>query len=164
MSSSREGVCGNNAVQFQSYDDGSYCTALGEKWLHWYCLLPTARFVQLTRFLHAQKQSQAEIHHKLCIVYGSDIMNDSMVRRWRGQFTEGRTNVHDQDRSGRSFLVTPELMESVQQAVSQNQYYTSLLSMVPDVSDRLIWGYDTGIQTLVHWYDKCLNGRDHVEK
>ena len=27
---SREGVCGNNAVQFQSYVGSSYCTALGE--------------------------------------------------------------------------------------------------------------------------------------
>ena len=31
MGSSREGICGNNAVQFQSCDGSSYCTALGEK-------------------------------------------------------------------------------------------------------------------------------------
>ena len=30
MRSSREGVCGNDAVQFQSCDGSSYCTALGE--------------------------------------------------------------------------------------------------------------------------------------
>ena len=30
MRSCRGGVCGNNAVQFQSYDDSSYCTALRE--------------------------------------------------------------------------------------------------------------------------------------
>ena len=28
--SSRDGVCGNNAVQFQSCDGSGYCTALGE--------------------------------------------------------------------------------------------------------------------------------------
>ena len=30
MCSSREGVCGNNVVQFQFCDGSSYCTALGE--------------------------------------------------------------------------------------------------------------------------------------
>ena len=30
MHSSREGVCGNNSVQFQPCDGSSYCTALGE--------------------------------------------------------------------------------------------------------------------------------------
>ena len=30
MHSSREGVCGNNIVQFQSCDGSSYCTALGK--------------------------------------------------------------------------------------------------------------------------------------
>ena len=38
MRRSREGVCENNAVQFQSCDSSSYCTALG------YCHLPAARF------------------------------------------------------------------------------------------------------------------------
>ena len=30
MRSSREGVCGNNTVQFQPCDRGNYCTVLGE--------------------------------------------------------------------------------------------------------------------------------------
>ena len=30
LRSSREGVCGNNVVQFQSCNGSSYCTALGE--------------------------------------------------------------------------------------------------------------------------------------
>ena len=30
MCSNREGVGGNNAVQFQSFNGSSYCTALGE--------------------------------------------------------------------------------------------------------------------------------------
>jgi hypothetical protein len=33
-------------------------------------------------------------------------MSDEMVRRWCTMFSEGRTNVHDDDRGGRPSLVT----------------------------------------------------------
>ena len=88
MLSSREGVCGNNAVQFQSCDGSSYCTALGEN------------------------DCTDIVFHQL--------RDSSMVRRWCGQFTEGRTN-HDEDRSGRPSLLTTELMESVRKADLQNR-------------------------------------------
>ena len=49
------------------------------------------------------------------------------------QFTEGQTYVHDKDRSGRPSLVMPELMESVLQAVLQNQLFkiSELWSILP---------------------------------
>jgi hypothetical protein len=31
-------------------------------------------------FLHAEGQSVAEIHHRLCHVYGDNVMSDSYVR------------------------------------------------------------------------------------
>ena len=68
---------------------------------------------EFIRFLHAQKQSPKEIHRQLCYVYGPDFTSDIMVRRRCGQFTKGRTTVHDVDRGGRSSLMTPELLESV---------------------------------------------------
>ena len=64
-------------------------------------------------FLYAHKQFLADVHRQLCHMYGPDIMSDSMIRRLCGHFTEGRTNVHDEDCSGRPSLVMPELMESV---------------------------------------------------
>ena len=89
MRNSREGVCGNNAVQFQSYDGSSYCIALGENC----CSDIVSRQLEIRaviRFLHAQKQSPAEIYRQLCHVNGTDIMSNSWVRQWYGQFTEGR--------------------------------------------------------------------------
>ena len=60
-----------------------------------------------------------------CIVIVFCQLRDSnMVRRWCGKFTESRTTVHDEYRSGRSSLVTLELMESVWQAVFQNRCFT----------------------------------------
>ena len=73
-----------------------------------------------------------------CIVIVSCQLRDSsMVRRWCGQFTEGRTTAHDEDRSGRSSLVmTSELMESVRQAVFSKPVlhnFGTLWSVPPDV-------------------------------
>ena len=55
--------------------------------------------------------------HWYCFPPNADI---SVARRWCRQFTEGRTKVHNEERSGRPSLVTPGLMESVQQEILQN--------------------------------------------
>ena len=87
--------------------------------------------VVVIRFLHTQKQSPAEIHYQLCHVWTQNYGN-SMVRRWCRQITEGRTNVHKEDRSGQTSLVMPELMVSVWQVVfcriCDSQFQNSLFS------------------------------------
>ena len=50
----------------------------------------------------------SEIHHQICQVYGDDAMNDGMVRKWVRMFDEGRQNLHDEGRSGRSSLVNDD--------------------------------------------------------
>ena len=56
-------------------------------------------------------------------IVSRQLRDSSVVRRWCGQFTEGRTNVHDENHSGRTLLLTPELKESVRQAVIQNRRF-----------------------------------------
>jgi transposase len=51
--------------------------------------------------LHAQYLSAAEIRHELCTVYGQNVMSEGTVRQWCRMFKDGRTNVHDEERSGR---------------------------------------------------------------
>jgi hypothetical protein len=48
------------------------------------------------RFLQAEGQSTAEIHRRLCCVYGDSVMGDSCVREWCRKFRDGCTDVHDQ--------------------------------------------------------------------
>jgi cytochrome c-type biogenesis protein CcmH/NrfF len=36
------------------------------------------------RFLHAEGQSVAEIHHRLCRVYGDNVMSERMVQKIQG--------------------------------------------------------------------------------
>ena len=61
------------------------------------------------RFLEAKNIQPADIHRQVCEVYGEEAMSGSMVRRWCWQFESGPDNVHDDKRSGRPSVVTPDL-------------------------------------------------------
>jgi hypothetical protein len=65
----------------------------------------SCEFCVVIRFLHA-----AEIYHELCAaVYGQNIMREGNVRQWCRMFKDGRTNVHDEERSGRPAASCSEL-------------------------------------------------------
>jgi hypothetical protein len=51
-------------------------------------------------------------------------MSDGMVRRWCRMFSEGRTNVHDDDRSDRQSLVTTDLLDQVNEKIGENRRFT----------------------------------------
>jgi hypothetical protein len=40
------------------------------------------------RFLHAEEQIGAEIHRRLCRVYGDNVKSDSCLREWCTKFRE----------------------------------------------------------------------------
>ena len=67
----------------------------------------------MIRFLLARNNNAAEIHGHLCEVYGLNVMSDSKVRQLCRLFKEGRTNVHDEERSGRPSVITDDLVEKV---------------------------------------------------
>jgi hypothetical protein len=49
------------------------------------------------KFLNAKNVHLAEIYRQVCEVYGENAVSDGKVRRWCRMFSEGRTNVHDDD-------------------------------------------------------------------
>ena len=53
------------------------------------------------RFLHAKGKGPTEIHRELVSVYGDGVMTRKQVSVWCTAFSEGRTNVEDEPRSGR---------------------------------------------------------------
>jgi hypothetical protein len=53
------------------------------------------------RFLWAKHVSPVEIHRQLIEVYGDGVMSVQHVREWCREFKNGRTNIHDDDRTGR---------------------------------------------------------------
>jgi hypothetical protein len=51
-------------------------------------------------------------------------MSDGMVRRWYRMFSEGKTNVHDDDRSGCPSLVTVDLLDQVNEKIKKTKRFT----------------------------------------
>jgi transposase len=66
-------------------------------------------------FLHTKNMSAAEICRELRAVYGQNVMSEGTVRQWCGMFKDGRTNVHDEERSGQPSVVSDDLVQSVDQ-------------------------------------------------
>jgi hypothetical protein len=50
------------------------------------------------RFLNAKGERPAEIQKQIVAVYGN-VMNRQNMMKWCREFTEGRTDVHDRQRS-----------------------------------------------------------------
>ncbi|GBN14943.1 hypothetical protein AVEN_267160-1 [Araneus ventricosus] len=78
------------------------------------------------RFLNAKNVKPAEIHRQLVEIYGENVMTDGMVRKWvrLRQFNDGRTNVHDEARSG------PIRLGAVQSSAVQPRPRTFRLPLV----------------------------------
>ena len=72
------------------------------------------------RFLNAKVQRPAEIHKQIVAVY-YNVMNRQNVTKWCSEFSEGRTDVHDE---------------------VQEEVMTSFKGLAADL-------YDSGIQKLV---------------
>ena len=63
----------------------------------------------------SQRKSEcpAEIHKQIVAVYGN-VMNRQNVTKWCREFCEGRrTDVHDEQRSGRTSLISYELLQEI---------------------------------------------------
>jgi transposase len=75
------------------------------------------------RFLHPKNMTAAEIHNELCAVYGQNVMSEGTVRQWCRMFKDGRTNVHDEERSGRPSVVSDDLVEIVDQKICERRRF-----------------------------------------
>ena len=64
----------------------------------------------IIRFLNAKGERPAEIHKQIVAVYGN-VMNRQNVTKWRREFSEGRTDVHDKQRSSRPPLIFDDLLQ-----------------------------------------------------
>jgi hypothetical protein len=89
------------------------------------------------------------------------------VRKWCREFKDGRTDVHDEQRSGRP-SVSDETIAKVEETMPKDQRVTvrelkeEVLSYLRGVAGEF---YDSGIKKMIRRMQKCidLNG-DYVEK
>ncbi|GFV93808.1 HTH_48 domain-containing protein [Trichonephila clavipes] len=93
------------------------------------------------RFVCAQGYKSVDIHHQISEVYGENIMSDGMVRKWVRAFKDGRTNIHDEERSGRSSVISDELIQKVDCKVKENRRFTisSSAEKFPAVSRGVLY-------------------------
>jgi len=65
------------------------------------------------RFLNAKRERPAEIHKQIVAVYGN-VMNPQIVTKWCREFSEGRTDVHDEQRSDRPSFISDDLLQEIE--------------------------------------------------
>ena len=88
------------------------------------------------RFLQAENVRPTEIHRRLVAVYGEHVMNVASVRKWCTMFRNGRTDVHDAERSGRPSVITDALKQKVNRIIWKNRHFTisEVYEQCPEVS------------------------------
>ncbi|XP_064479391.1 histone-lysine N-methyltransferase SETMAR-like [Ornithodoros turicata] len=91
------------------------------------------------RFLNAKGVQPIEIHRQLVEVYGGSCMGVKNVRKWCREFAAGRTEIHDEQRSGRP-SISDETVTKVEQAMREDRRVTldDLNILVPEVSRSTI--------------------------
>ncbi|XP_068207786.1 histone-lysine N-methyltransferase SETMAR-like [Palaemon carinicauda] len=75
------------------------------------------------RFLNAQKLRPIEIHRQLEEVYGKACISVQHVGKWCREFSEGRTDVHDEQRSGRP-SVSDEVVAKIERILLDHAPYS----------------------------------------
>ena len=110
----------------------------------------------------------AEIHKQIVAVYGN-VMNRQNATKWCREFSEGRTDVHDEQRSGRPSLISDDLLQEIEGEIRANRRVTIRLLhyIIPQVSKTTIHEAVTeklGYRKLcARWVLKMLTG-DHKTK
>ncbi|CAK1601570.1 unnamed protein product [Parnassius mnemosyne] len=87
------------------------------------------------QFLRARKLPPVEIHRQLTEVYGEECMSVQHVRKWCRAFAKDRTEVQDEERSGRP-PVSDAIVEKINSELLKNQRVTvrELVERIPETS------------------------------
>ena len=92
------------------------------------------------RFLQADNRP-SEVHRRLVAVYDEHVMNAASVRKWCTMFRNGRTDVHDAERSGRSSVIIDALKQKVNRIIRENRHFTisEVYEKCPEVSRTVVY-------------------------
>ena len=122
------------------------------------------------RFLVAKNCKASEIHRQLCEVYGPDVMSEGGVRQWCRMFKNGRTNVHDEERSGRPSIVNADLIRLVDERVRADRRFTisQICESFPQISRTLLYKViteDLGYRKFcARWVPKLLSEEQKAQR
>jgi hypothetical protein len=90
-------------------------------------------------FLNAKGERPADIQKQTVAVYG-DLMNWHNVTKWCHEFSEGRTDVHDEQSSSRPSSISDNLLQKTEGEIHANWCCTirELHHIIPEVSKTTI--------------------------
>jgi hypothetical protein len=134
------------------------------KWQRRSKVPPNARCVPSYDF-STQIERPAEIHKQIVAVYGH-VMNRPSVTKWCREFSERRTDVHDEQRSGKPPLISDDLLQETEGEIRANRGVTirELHHIIPKVSKTTV--HEAGTEKLgyrklcARWVSKILRD-DH---
>ena len=91
--------------------------------------------------LQAENVRPSEIHRRLVTVYGEHVLKAASVPKWCTMFRDGRTDVHDAERSGRPSVITDALKQKVDGIIRENRHFTisEVYEQCPEVSRRVVY-------------------------
>ena len=90
------------------------------------------------RFLQVENVRPSEIPRRLVAVYGEHVMNAASVRKWCTVFRNGRTDVHEAERSGRPSVITDELKQNVNRIIRDRIDISQLAKCTNNVRKCLV--------------------------
>jgi len=93
------------------------------------------------RFLQSENVRPSEIHRRLVAVYGEHVINAASVRKCYTMFRNGRTEVHDAERSGRPSVITDGLKQKMNRIIRENRHFTisEVYEQCPEVSRTVVY-------------------------
>jgi transposase len=112
--------------------------------------------LSVIRFLNTKGERTVEIHKQIVAVYGN-VMNQQNMTKWCHEFSEGRTDVHDEKRSGRPSLISDDLLQETEGEIRAHRCLTirELHHITPEVSKTTI--HEAVTEKL--WYRKLCARR-----
>ncbi|KAG5313020.1 SETMR methyltransferase, partial [Pseudoatta argentina] len=103
------------------------------------------------RYLVWKEKTPVEVYNEVKTAYGDKGMNRTSVFKWCREFKNGRTSVHDDQRSGRPSILTDDIVEKIENALRDDRRLTvdELSAMFPQISRSLL--HETITETLGYW-------------
>ncbi|KAG5321301.1 SETMR methyltransferase, partial [Pseudoatta argentina] len=121
------------------------------------------------RYLVWKGKTPVEVYNEVKTAYGDKGMNRTSVFKWCREFKNGRTSVHDDQRSGRPSILTDDIVE-IENALRDDRRLTvdELSAMFPQISRSLL--HETITETLgyrklsARWVPKQLTDQHKLNR
>ncbi|KAG5313534.1 SETMR methyltransferase, partial [Pseudoatta argentina] len=122
------------------------------------------------RYLVWKGKTPVEVYNEVETAYGDKGMNRTSVFKWCREFKNGRTSVHDDQRSGRPSILTDDIVEKIENALRDDRRLTvdELSAMFPQISRSLL--HETITETLgyrklsARWVPKQLTDQHKLNR